>query len=86
MRRQGDGSSVRKPDNRTVPLSALRFPRGIAVITILPFPDHIPFFMRADGAVVPQIIRNLDDQIPQFQMLCIFFRDAGQSDLCAQDI
>ena len=55
------------------------------MITIFPFPGHIPFFMRTDSTIMPQIIRNLDDQIPEFQVLCIFRRNAGQPDLSAKD-
>ena len=39
-----------------------------------------------DPAVMPQIIGNLDDQIPQFKLLCVFRRNPGKSYLSAYDV
>ena len=51
------------------------------------FPYRIPLItVFTDSAIMPQVVGDLDNQIPQFKFLCIFRRNPGKSYLSAYDV
>ena len=62
-------------------------PLSVCHFNVLLLPYGIPLAaVFADPAVMPQIVGNLDNQIPQFQFLCVFRRNPGKSSLGSYDV
>ena len=62
-------------------------PLSVCHFNVLLFPYGVPLAaILADPAVMPQVVGNLDDQIPQFQFLCVFRRNPGKSYLGPYDV
>ena len=56
-------------------------------VNVLLFPYRIPLItVFTDSAIMPQVVGDLDNQIPQFKFLCIFRRNPGKSYLSAYDV